>query len=87
MQLGGYKTFLQQLAWAGLGLLLMAFFARFDYHKLGKLSWVGLFASIALLVLVLAIGKDSARPREPPADRDRQVRADNLRGVRAVDKG
>jgi cell division protein FtsW len=59
MQLGGYKTFLQQLAWAGLGLLLMAFFARFDYHKLGKLSWVGLFASIALLVLVLAIGKEA----------------------------
>jgi len=53
---GGYRTFLEQCGWAALGLLLMVFFAKFDYHKLGKISWVGVLVSMGLLGLVLAMG-------------------------------
>jgi cell division protein FtsW len=51
-----YRVFIQQVAWAVLGLGLMIFFSRFDYHKLGKISWVGVIASIVMLCAVLAIG-------------------------------
>ena len=51
-----YKVFVQQVCWAVLGLGLMIFFSRFDYHKLGKISWVGVIASIVMLCAVLAIG-------------------------------
>lgn len=51
-----YKVFTQQLIWAALVIGLMIFFSRFDYHKLGKISWAGVIASIGLLVAVLAIG-------------------------------
>lgn len=54
---GGYRYFTQQLAWAGLGLALMVFFWKFDYHKLGKLSWVGVIISIVLLGLVPLYGR------------------------------
>ncbi|MBN2167745.1 MAG: putative lipid II flippase FtsW [Actinobacteria bacterium] len=53
---GGYRYFTFQLIWASLGLVAMIFFAKFDYHKLGKLSVVGMVVSIGLLVLVLLIG-------------------------------
>ncbi len=56
---GGYRYFLQQLAWAGFGLVLMVFFWKFDYHKLGKISWIGVIASIALLALVLYKGQSA----------------------------
>lgn len=49
---GGYRYFTQQLIWAGLGFGLMVFFWKFDYHKLGKISWVGVIVSIILLGLV-----------------------------------
>lgn len=54
----GYRLFAQQAAWAGLGLMVMIFFAKFDYHKLGKVSWIGVLVSVGLLVVVLVIGKD-----------------------------
>jgi cell division protein FtsW len=54
---GGYRYFIQQSAWAALGLLMMAFFARLDYHKLGKISWLCVIASIALLLAVLLFGR------------------------------
>jgi len=59
MQVGGYRTFLFQLAWAAFGLVLMVFFAKFDYHKLGKLSWAGVLASFALLGAVLFLGREA----------------------------
>jgi len=37
----------------------MVFFAKFDYHKLGKVSWAGVLVSMALLGLVLFIGKEA----------------------------
>lgn len=57
--IGGYRYFLQQLAWAGLGLVLLVFFWKFDYHKLGKISVVGVAASIVLLGLVLYKGRSA----------------------------
>ncbi|MDD5748284.1 MAG: putative lipid II flippase FtsW [Actinomycetota bacterium] len=57
MNLGSYRFFLQQLACAVLGALLMILFAHFDYHKLGKLSWIGLILSIGLLVAVIPMGR------------------------------
>ena len=59
----GYRYFVQQLAWAGFGLVLMFFFSRFDYHKLGKISWLGVILSIALLVLVLVLGREAGGAR------------------------
>jgi len=53
----GYHFFLQQGVWALLGLALMVVFAKIDYHKLGKVSWVGVLISLALLVLVLFTGR------------------------------
>lgn len=51
-----YKYFSYQLLWASLGLAAMVFFAKFDYHKLGKFSVIGMLVSIGLLVLVLIVG-------------------------------
>jgi cell division protein FtsW len=59
MQVGGYRTFLFQLAWAAFGLVLMVFFAKFDYHKLGKVSWAGVIISFILLALVLFMGREA----------------------------
>ncbi|MBN1289791.1 MAG: putative lipid II flippase FtsW [Actinobacteria bacterium] len=56
---GGYRYFTYQLIWASLGILAMIFFAKFDYHKLGKFSIIGMMVSIALLILVLIIGIDA----------------------------
>jgi cell division protein FtsW len=53
---GGYRYFLMQLGWAVLGIALMVFFWKFDYHKLGKISWLGVVLSIALLGVVLFKG-------------------------------
>jgi len=53
----GYRYFTQQVTWAALGMLLMIFLARFDYHKLGKISWIGVIISLGLLVAVLLVGK------------------------------
>ncbi len=55
--IGGYRYFLMQLGWAAFGLALMVFFWKFDYHKLGKISWVGVVVSIVLLALVLYNGR------------------------------
>ncbi|MBU4358165.1 MAG: putative lipid II flippase FtsW [Actinobacteria bacterium] len=60
---GGYRIFVQQLVWAGLGLVMMFVFSRFDYHKLGKVSWVGVLVSISLLVLVLVFGREAGGAR------------------------
>jgi cell division protein FtsW len=57
--IGGYRYFLQQLAWAAFGFVLMIFFWKFNYHKLGKLSWIGVLVSIGLLVLVLYGGRSA----------------------------
>jgi len=57
MNVGGYRFFLQQALWAVLGLILLVFFSRFDYHKLGKLSWPGVILSIVLLAMVVAMGR------------------------------
>jgi len=53
----GYHFFLQQGVWALLGLALMVVFAKIDYHKLGRVSWVGVLISVGLLVLVLFTGR------------------------------
>lgn len=58
-KVAGYSTFLMQLMWAGIGVGLMWFFAKFDYHKLGKLSWAAFIGSTALLALVLVIGREA----------------------------
>jgi cell division protein FtsW len=57
--IGGYRYFLMQLGWAAFGLALMVFFWKFDYHKLGKVSWVGVVISIALLGMVLYSGRSA----------------------------
>lgn len=54
---GAYGYFIQQLIWAGLGMVFLVFFAKLDYHKLGKISWMGVLLSLALLVLVLVVGR------------------------------
>ncbi len=50
----------RQLVWAGLGLAIMAFFARFDYHRLVPLAQPVAIATVLLLILVLVphIGRD-----------------------------
>lgn len=60
---GGYRYFIQQAVWAVLGLALMIFLARFDYHKLGKVSWLGVLISIGLLAAVLFVGKEAGGAR------------------------
>ena len=50
--IGAYRYFLLQLMWAGLGFGLLLFFWKLDYHKLGKVSWVGVVVSTGLLALV-----------------------------------
>jgi cell division protein FtsW len=57
--IGGYRYFLQQLTWAAIGLGLMVFFWKFDYHKLGKVSWSGVLISLVLLVMVLFSGRSA----------------------------
>ena len=56
---GGYSTLMWQAVWAAFGLLIMFFFAKFDYHKLGKISWVGVIVSVGLLALVPFIGTEA----------------------------
>ncbi len=50
----------RQLVWAGLGLAIMAFFVRFDYHRLVPLAQPVAIATVLLLILVLVphIGRD-----------------------------
>lgn len=59
MQVGGYHAFLDQLMWAGLGVIVLIFFAKFDYHKVGKFSWAAVILSFVLLALVLFMGKSA----------------------------
>lgn len=59
----GYRFFIQQGVWALLGLALMVVFAKIDYHKLGKVSWVGVLISIGLLVFVLFTGRAAGGAR------------------------
>ncbi len=59
LKVGGYSTFFDQLAWAGLGLLLMVFFAKFDYHRVGKLSIAGVVVAFVLMGLVRVIGREA----------------------------
>lgn len=58
-QVAGYTTFIMQLAWAAIGAVLMWFFAKFDYHRLGKVSWFAFLASTATLTMVLAFGRSA----------------------------
>jgi len=46
----------RQIMWAFAGLFCYVGFAAYDYHKLGKLSWLLYSAGILLLVLVLFMG-------------------------------
>lgn len=48
-----FLNFKKQLIWLVLGLVLMFFFANFDYHYLQKISWLGYIFSLLLLILVL----------------------------------
>ena len=59
----GYHYFIQQLAWAGLGLTMMFVFSKIDYHKLGKVSWAGVVISVVLLVMVLVVGREAGGAR------------------------
>lgn len=59
----GYHFFIQQAIWAVLGLALMILFAKLDYHKLGKASWVGVLISIGLLTFVLFTGRAAGGAR------------------------
>lgn len=59
LKVGGYSTFFDQLAWAGLGIVLLIFFAKFDYHKVGKLSWAGVIVAFILLILVMVVGTEA----------------------------
>ena len=45
--------FKNQLLWAGLGIISLAFFSLFDYHKILKLSPIFLIISVILLIAVL----------------------------------
>ncbi len=51
-----YYYLKRQLLWAFLGLISMGLLAKFDYHKLRKLSTTGIIITIALLALVLIPG-------------------------------
>lgn len=59
----GYRFFIQQGVWALLGLALMVVFAKIDYHKLGRVSWIGVLISIGLLVFVLFTGRAAGGAR------------------------
>jgi cell division protein FtsW len=50
----------RQLVWAGLGLAIMAFLARFDYHRLAQLGHPVAIATVVLLLVVLVphIGRE-----------------------------
>ena len=50
----------RQLVWAGLGLAAMAFFSRFDYHRLASLAQPVAIATVVLLIVVLVphIGRE-----------------------------
>ncbi len=51
-----YAYLLRDLAWAGLGLLLMIFTAIFDYRRYRGIAPIGLIISLVLLILVLVPG-------------------------------
>lgn len=48
-----YKFILQQLVFAGLGILSMLFLSRIDYHFWRKFSWILYFVTIGLLGVLL----------------------------------
>ena len=48
----------KQAMWAAIGLVFMSIFARVDYHFLRKFTWFLAGITLALLVLVLIIGKE-----------------------------
>ena len=50
----------RQMVWAGLGLAIMAFLARFDYHRLAQLAQPVAIATVVLLLVVLVphIGRE-----------------------------
>lgn len=49
----------RQALWAVVSIIGMAFFAFFDYHRLGKMSNIILGAAIFLLLLVLVVGTEA----------------------------
>ncbi|MEW6189193.1 MAG: putative lipid II flippase FtsW [Actinomycetota bacterium] len=51
-----YYYLKRQLLWAFLGVISMSLLARYDYHKLRRLSTMGIMITIALLALVLIPG-------------------------------
>jgi len=51
-----YYYVMSQLRWAGIGIVLMLFFANYDYRNLSKLSVLILLAAVILLIAVLFIG-------------------------------
>ncbi len=55
-----YYYFERQMVWAVLGLAIMVFFTRFDYHRLAQLAQPVAIATILLLIVVLVphIGRD-----------------------------
>jgi cell division protein FtsW len=61
--MSGYRLFVQQGIWALLGFSLMVLFTKIDYHKIGKVSWLGVLVSIGLLVLVLFSGRAAGGAR------------------------
>jgi len=54
---GPSPLYLKQLAWVGLGLVVLIGVALVDYHALARHAYVGYAAIVVLLVAVLAIGR------------------------------
>lgn len=51
--LGEFFNFQKQIIWLVIGLILILFFANFDYHYWRQLGWWGYGLSLILLILVL----------------------------------
>lgn len=56
-QAGGSQIFLKQLYWFSLGFAALLIMTTFDYHLLERLAYPAYLFSLALLILVLIIGK------------------------------
>jgi rod shape determining protein RodA len=57
MGLGGSTIFLKQIYWFLIGFAVLLLMTTFDYHLLERLAYPGYLFTIALLVLVLVVGK------------------------------
>jgi len=54
---GGSQIFIKQLYWFGIGFIALLMMTTFDYHLLERLAYPAYIFSLALLILVLIIGK------------------------------